>query len=159
MPAEFGPSGHADYNYSLYCNYIPGMSYILSEEPKSVQLDTMQAVEITIPARDTLKTAEPAASAIEKIDIAEMKVNEIKVYPNPFSYKLNFEFEPVNDTRAILEIYNVNGQLIKRLMDKQVAGGVRNHVEYTPVDINPGIYIYKLNLDGKTSVGKVIYRK
>ena len=22
MPAEFGASGHADYNYSLYCNYI-----------------------------------------------------------------------------------------------------------------------------------------
>ena len=28
MPADFGPSGHADYNYSVYCNYTPATGEI-----------------------------------------------------------------------------------------------------------------------------------
>jgi hypothetical protein len=34
-----------------------------------------------------------------------------------------------------------------------------NRVEYSPTQIISGIYIYKFTLNGKTTVGKVIYKK
>jgi hypothetical protein len=89
----------------------------------------------------------------------EIKTNDLKVYPNPFSEKLNFEFVSANDAYAILELYNVSGQLIKRLLEQHVEGGVLNRIEYNPKEINSGIYVYKLMLDDDISMGKVIYKE
>ncbi len=88
-----------------------------------------------------------------------IKTNDLKVYPNPFSEKLNFEFVSANDANAILELYNVAGQLIERLMEQQVDAGVMNKIEYNPNEINSGMYVYKLILDEDISMGKVIYKK
>jgi hypothetical protein len=134
MPNDFGTSGVSNYNFSVYCNYTPASSGL----SKAGQLDNM----IT-----------------ETIDTPVGEANELKVYPNPFSQKLNFEFVSAQNAYAILEIYNLNGQLISKLLDQQVQGGVMNRIEFTPNDIVSGLYIYKLKLDGKTSVGKVIYKK
>jgi hypothetical protein len=87
------------------------------------------------------------------------EANSLKVYPNPFNEKLNFEFVSVNDAHAVLEIQNMLGQTVTRLLDQQVEGGVMNRVEYAPTNIITGVYIYKLVLDGQPSVGRVIYRK
>jgi chorismate mutase len=84
---------------------------------------------------------------------------DLKVYPNPFSDKLYFEFFTTDDTYAVLEIYNLLGQSIERLLDQKVEGGVMNRIEYTPKQIISGFYIYKFTLDGKSSFGKVIYKK
>jgi hypothetical protein len=59
----------------------------------------------------------------------------------------------------VLEIHNLLGQSIVRLLDQQVEGGVMNRIEYAPKHIISGIYIYKLTLDGNATVGKVIYKK
>jgi hypothetical protein len=81
------------------------------------------------------------------------------VYPNPFSSRLYFEFVSANYTHAKLEIYNPHGQSVAILLDNLVESGVEYRIEYAPTQINTGIYIYKLTLDGKTSVGKVVYNK
>jgi hypothetical protein len=87
------------------------------------------------------------------------KSSDLKVYPNPFSSRLYFEFVSANYTHAKLEIYNPHGQSVEILLDNLVESGVKYRIEYAPTQINTGIYIYKLTLDGKTSVGKVVYNK
>ncbi|MBK6283951.1 MAG: T9SS type A sorting domain-containing protein [Draconibacterium sp.] len=134
MPTDFGSSGVSNYNFSVYCNYTSASSGL----SKSGQYDN----KIT-----------------ETIENPIGEANELKVYPNPFRQKLNFEFVSARNANAILEIYNLNGQLIAKLLDQQVQGGVMNRIEYVPNEIISGMYIYKLNLDGNISVGKVIYRK
>jgi hypothetical protein len=118
----------------VYCNYTPASSGL----SKAGQLDNMVTETIDTPISET---------------------NELKVYPNPFSQKLNFEFVSAQNAYAILKIYNLNGQLIAKLLDRPVQGGVMNRIKYVPNEIISGMYIYKLNLDGKISVGKVIYKK
>jgi hypothetical protein len=134
MPDNFGTSGVSNYNFSVYCNYTPASSGL----SKAGQLDNMVTETIDTPISET---------------------NELKVYPNPFSQKLNFEFVSAQNAYAILKIYNLNGQLIAKLLDRPVQGGVMNRIKYVPNEIISGMYIYKLNLDGKISVGKVIYKK
>jgi hypothetical protein len=101
----------------------------------------------------------PGGTKSAEVVSLHFEASELKVYPNPFSDKINFEFVPANDSHAVLEIYNLLGQSVARLLDQQVEGGVMNRVEYTPTQITSGIYIYKLNLDGKISVGRIIYKE
>ena len=82
-----------------------------------------------------------------------------EVYPNPFNDKLYFGFVSDRNANAVLEIFNTTGQSITRLLNRRIEEGTMNRVEYAPTNIISGVYIYKLTIDGNTSVGRVIYRK
>ena len=83
----------------------------------------------------------------------------LKVYPNPFTDKVYFEFVSGKDTHAVLEITNILGQKIKTLIDGPVKAGVMNRVEYQPENMVSGILIYRLILDGNVQNGRVVYKK
>ena len=134
MPDNYGASGVSNYKFSVYGNYIPFDSGL----SKSGLFDNILT---------------------ETIDNSLIGANVLKVYPNPFSQKLNFEFVSAQNTYATLEIYNLTGQSIAKLLDQQVQSGVMNRIEFVPSDIISGIYIFKLSLDESISVGKVIYKK
>jgi hypothetical protein len=85
--------------------------------------------------------------------------SELKVYPNPFSDKVMFEFVAAEDARARLEITNILGQRVAVLMDQHVQKGVLNRVEYEPVDVISQILIYRLILDDGVQSGRIIYKK
>ncbi len=89
----------------------------------------------------------------------DMKVSNLKVYPNPFSERVTFEFVSAKDARARLEIINAQGQKIATLMNENVRKGVMNRVQYAPVDVVPGILIYRLMLDENISTGKLILKE
>ena len=131
MPATFGTSSVSNYKYSIYCTYFPNVT-------KSAEIETP---DFTIS------------------ETPEMKSIDFKVYPNPFNKKLIFEFESPIDDYAILEIYDIHGKSIARLMDQPISGGVLNHVDYVPAEIIPGIYIYRLTLDNNITTGKIVYNK
>ncbi len=95
----------------------------------------------------------------ERIQSLNLKSNTLKVYPNPFSSKVNFEFVSQKDARARLEITNALGQRVAVLMDENVRKGVMNRVEYTPVDVVSGILIYRLMLDDTVNTGRLIYKE
>ncbi|NQU32787.1 MAG: T9SS type A sorting domain-containing protein, partial [Bacteroidetes bacterium] len=88
-----------------------------------------------------------------------LEPSDLKVYPNPFSDKVKFEFVSGKDARAVLEIHNILGQKVSTLMDQQVKQGVMNSVEYEPTHAVSGIYIYKLSLNGNSQIGRIIYKK
>ena len=106
-----------------------------------------------------LETPLTCGTKSAEIITPNFETNSLKVYPNPFSEKLNFEFVSVNDAHAVLEIQNLLGQTVTKLLDQQVEGGAMNRIEYAPTNIITGVYIYRLVLDGQPSVGRVIYRK
>jgi hypothetical protein len=83
----------------------------------------------------------------------------LKVYPNPFTDVVSFTFVPEKEARAILEVYNVLGEKIDVLINRTVEEGVPVRIEYQPVNLAPGVIYYRLILDGKTSMGKVVYMK
>ena len=83
----------------------------------------------------------------------------LKVYPNPFTERLNIEFSSVNDTRAKLEIFNIAGSKLETLFDAPVNGGQLYKVEYLPKLVSSQIVLYHLTRNGKTQVGKMIYQE
>jgi hypothetical protein len=85
--------------------------------------------------------------------------SELKVYPNPFSDKVMFEFVAAEDARARLEITNILGQRVAVLMDQHVQKGVLNRLEYEPMDVVSQMLIYRLILDDNIQTGRIIYKK
>ncbi|KJF41881.1 T9SS type A sorting domain-containing protein [Draconibacterium sediminis] len=80
-------------------------------------------------------------------------------YPNPFSDKVTFEFVSGKDAHGVLEVYNLFGQRVARVMDRPVLRGELNKVEYAPEHRVSGIYLYRLDLDGDVQVGRIIYKE
>ncbi|WP_321373807.1 T9SS type A sorting domain-containing protein [uncultured Draconibacterium sp.] len=83
---------------------------------------------------------------------------EFKVFPNPFDEVVNFEFVPAVTGHAVLEIHNMLGQRVVRLLDQPVEAGELQRVEFRPDSEISGMYLYKLDIDGDVRIGKLIYR-
>ncbi|GAP69972.1 por secretion system C-terminal sorting domain [Bacteroidales bacterium 6E] len=84
--------------------------------------------------------------------------SELKVYPNPFTTVVNFEFVSAKDADARLEIYDMLGQKITTLLDQKVEKGVLNRIEFRP-EVAPGMLIYRLTMDGNVTNGTMIFNK
>jgi hypothetical protein len=89
----------------------------------------------------------------------EGNATDLKVYPNPFSTKVNFEFVAGRDVQARLEIFNSIGQKVTTLIDHAVEAGVLNRVEYQPHNVISGVLFYRLILDDDIINGKLLYNK
>ncbi|MDX8339539.1 T9SS type A sorting domain-containing protein, partial [Draconibacterium sp. IB214405] len=84
--------------------------------------------------------------------------SELKVFPNPFDEVVNFEFVPAVSGHAVLEIHNMLGQRVVRLLDQPVEAGELQRVEFRPDSEISGVYLYRLDIDGDVRIGKLIYR-
>lgn len=94
-------------------------------------------------------------------DITIGSANDYKLfqnYPNPFnpttkiSYKINVE------GYAVLQVYNLVGQVIKVLVSEVQAPG-RYEVEFDGSELTSGVYLYKLQINGYTSVKRMTLLK
>ena len=83
-------------------------------------------------------------------------------YPNPSTEKTTFTFEIAEETDVRLEIFNMRGDLIKVLVDRQMPGGV-HHIEWDNRSANgarasSGIYFYKLMLNNFTQTKQLVIK-
>jgi hypothetical protein len=89
----------------------------------------------------------------------EFKLIEQKVYPNPFSDKLRFEFVSPLATHAKIDIYDMTGRMVETVFDNYVEAGVNYNVEFKPATIISATYVYHMTIGGVVYTGKVIYKK
>ena len=94
----------------------------------------------------------------ESFSTESLKSTNLKVYPNPFSETVTFEFTTHSNAHATLEITNLLGQKVATLLDGPVEGGVLNRLEYTPVNETPGMLIYRLIINESVQTGRIIYQ-
>lgn len=75
-------------------------------------------------------------------------------YPNPFNPSTTIEFFIKNDSKVELSVYNIKGQKIKTLIQKNFNKGTHSIVwngnDNSGKLVSSGIYYYKLNVNGKT---------
>ncbi len=90
---------------------------------------------------------------------AEKFKGNLKVYPNPFSEQLKIEFFSPETTHACLEIFDMNGQLIKNIFNCDVEDGMIYKACFYPENLIPNVYFYKLILGNNIYNGKVVYNK
>lgn len=86
---------------------------------------------------------------------AELVLDHILNYPNPFTTKTNFYFEhniPNQNLDVLIQIFSINGKLVKSIETSINSNGYRSEpIEWNGLDdfgsrIGKGIYIYRLKV-------------
>ncbi len=76
-------------------------------------------------------------------------------YTNPFSSKTSIKYSLSHPGNVQVEIYNIKGQLVETLLDKDTSIGFHT-IEWDAQDMTLGIFFCKLVADKKETVGKMV---
>lgn len=76
-------------------------------------------------------------------------------YPNPFSNETQIHFTLHNAGNVKVDIYGIDGRLVKNLFDGQAVGGY-NQLQWTPANGESGIYICRISFAGQSTYLKLI---
>jgi hypothetical protein len=110
----------------------------------------------------TVGTTLKAGTISEAMDQGTIEVpsakNELKVYPNPASGPVTFEFQINEDAKVTLDLLSMTGQLIARIFDTDAQAGITHAVIYSE-QLSAGVYLYTLRWKDQTIIGKFIITK
>ncbi|MBU4485766.1 MAG: T9SS type A sorting domain-containing protein, partial [Candidatus Delongbacteria bacterium] len=79
-------------------------------------------------------------------------------YPNPFNPATNIKFDLSKTTKVELSVYNIAGQLVRKLVDKEMPAGYHS-VRFEADDLNSGMYFYTLKTSDKKLTRKMLMVK
>jgi hypothetical protein len=87
----------------------------------------------------------------------------LKNYPNPFNPETTISFELSKPGNVVLNIYNLKGELVKRLINNQMSNG-KHSIVWDGKDNNghicsSGVYFYKIESNGVVEVKKMLLLK
>jgi hypothetical protein len=84
-------------------------------------------------------------------------------YPNPFNPETTIRYSVKENAPVTIEIYNLKGQLVKRLVNSDKAAGehsvVWNGTDANNRPVSSGVYFYKMNAGKYSSSKKMIMMK
>ena len=109
----------------------------------------------------------PSVMTSVEDDISEQLVPEsMKLrqnYPNPFNPTTNIEFTLEKKTGINLSVFNILGQKVRTLVDRELSAG-DHHIEWNAEDdtgrkVASGIYFYRLSFDDISVSKKMILLK
>jgi hypothetical protein len=96
--------------------------------------------------------AVPIGPGIEETQNSKLKIQNLRNYPNPFSYKtvIQFNVGAYCNTLLQLQIYDLSGRVIKTFLINQSTNQLINYITWDGKDNNgnkvpSGIYLYKLS--------------
>ena len=101
---------------------------------------------------DDIKIFDPTALGINEVNRA---VLNYKVYPNPVSEQLNVEFNLLEKTNILGEIFDVTGRKVKTLFNNNYSLGT-HRLDFDTSDLNGGVYFVKITLEGESFTERVI---
>lgn len=121
--------------------------------------------KVSIKAWDVLNNSGEGYTEFVVEDRAELALYYVLNYPNPFTTNTQFSFEHNRPGDALdirIEIYTVNGKLVKTLQTYHMSGSRRvNELNWDGLDeygdkIGKGVYIYKVSV--KDSKGEKAFK-
>ena len=99
--------------------------------------------EWTSDYQSTFAYSSQNVTAVNQID-----AGLVNVYPNPFSEYVSVSF-PGNYSQVSFELFDMQG---RKIMSKQISSNAKVSME----EFGSGMYLYKLNMDGKVQSGKLV---
>ncbi len=79
-------------------------------------------------------------------------------YPNPFNPTTTIEYYIPVKSQVLLEVYNVLGQMVDRLVDADLSAGTYT-IEYNPSVLSSGVYFYRLSTPSLTLTKTMLIAK
>jgi predicted amidohydrolase YtcJ len=77
-------------------------------------------------------------------------------YPNPFKGSTRISFTIRNGGNVRLELYSLSGQKVSTLLNREMPMG-EHKVEYSPRDLDAGVYILRMNTETTFISKKIFY--
>ena len=97
------------------------------------------------------------------IKIPEVYAFGLNNYPNPFNGFTNFIFQLHHDSNVDLSIYDLRGNLIKKILNDFKQSGFYkmnwNAKNQFGQEISSGVYLYSLSINGRSYTSKLIFLK
>jgi alpha-amylase len=100
------------------------------------------------PARVGQQPGKPALSTEEPSII-------VKNYPDPFSTVTTVSFTLPEKSLTNVQLYNLQGQLVRQILNKELAAG-KHRVDLQTPDLAPGIYMLKLTTGKETKLHRML---
>jgi hypothetical protein len=88
--------------------------------------------------------------------ITSAKDPSINAYPNPYNSEVNFQFVSPVSGQAALEVYDVVGRRLSVVFSGRVDANIQRTATYKVPALQRIPLFYRLSVDGKTVVGKVL---
>jgi hypothetical protein len=79
-------------------------------------------------------------------------------YPNPFNATTKIEFALPVSSDVRLDVYNLRGQLVETLVDRNMEPG-EHSITWDASSYSSGVYFYKLTAGGDVSTGRMTLLK
>ena len=79
-------------------------------------------------------------------------------YPNPFNPSTNIVFSLTKSAHTTLTIYNMIGQVVAKPIDEKMSAGY-HQIHFNASQLTSGVYFYRLQSGGKSSIQKMILMK
>jgi hypothetical protein len=107
--------------------------------------------------------ANPIVYNISDINVVEELVQSPMVYPNPFEDELNFEFTLYESQNVTIDLFDVTGKLITKILNNNLGKG-KHKITWLTKDtkngqLNSGIYVSIIKTANATYTKKVILSK
>ncbi len=90
---------------------------------------------------------------------ADIEAIQFQSNPNPVLHAVNFDFTLPKSQNATLQIFDINGNLIKTLFTQKDFTTGRHQIKLQNINLKPGLYIARLSTDRELISTKVIVSK
>ncbi|MEE9431041.1 MAG: BACON domain-containing carbohydrate-binding protein [Melioribacteraceae bacterium] len=113
--------------------------------------------------RTLLATFHSNITNIEKLNVLPEDFSLSQNYPNPFNPTTTISFSIATNSNVKLDIFNSTGQLVKNLINQNLASGKYTSVwsgeNNLGVKVNSGIYFYRITASNFTETKSMILMK
>lgn len=89
-------------------------------------------------------------SSVDEIHI----LDQLSLYPNPFSTTTTIEYELQNSELVIIAIYNNLGKQVEIIKEKQSSG--KQHIVWNAEGLPSGVYYCRIQYDDQVASGKIV---
>lgn len=88
---------------------------------------------------------------------AEGPADDVMMYPNPATEQLTLVMHLKQSSKVIIELYDLQGRVVKKIVDGEFPGGLRN-LNASLSGIESGLYFVIIRLDGQSLTKKLMVR-
>lgn len=82
--------------------------------------------------------------------------NLVEMYPNPVRDYAYFKLDLPTDSNVSLELFDVNGRMVRSIWEELFLQAQKHELKISLEDISPGVYFYRLELNGVSQTGKIL---
>ncbi len=101
--------------------------------------------------------------SVEDNDLLPLTFALAQNYPNPFNPETTINFQVPEQSDVKIEVFNILGQRVRTLVNKQIAAGTYTiqwrGANDAGLSVSSGVYIYKMQADNFVKVQKMLFLK